>query len=93
MVWNGYKIMVLDSASEYYWDFEKKVNVDVLILEHEAVKSWDDIPGNLCFQYLIIGNTYKYWTAERLYREIELENVQVFHPLTSGAFVHNIGRE
>ena len=93
MVWNGYKIMVLDSASEYNWDFEEKVDVDVLILEHEAVKTWDDIPGNLYFKYLVIGNTYKYWTAERLYDEAEKENVEVFHPLTTGAFTLNLGRD
>lgn len=89
-VWNGYKVMVLDRASEYKWDFEKKVDIDILILEHEAVKTWDEMPGNLYFKYLVIGNTYKYWTAERLYRAAEKENVEVFHPLTTGAFVLNI---
>lgn len=89
-VWNGYKIMVLDRSSEYKWDFEKKVDIDILILEHEAVRTWDDMPGNLYFKYLVIGNTYKYWTAERLYQVAEKENIQVFHPLTTGAFILNI---
>lgn len=89
-VWNGYKVMVLDKTSEYKWDFEKKVDIDILILEHEAVRTWDDMPGNLYFKSLVIGNTYKYWTAERLYQEAEKENIQVFHPLTTGAFILNI---
>lgn len=92
-VWNGYKIMTLDNIGEYNWDFQEKVEVDVLILENEAVKTWDDIPGNLYFKYLMIGNTYKYWTADRLLKEAEEEKAQVFHPLTSGAFVLNLKRK
>ena len=92
-IWNGYKIMVLDNASAYNWDFQEKVEVDVLILEHEAVKTWEDMPGNLSFKYLMIGNTYKYWTAERLLRQAKDEKVTVYHPLTTGAFAVNLKRE
>lgn len=87
IVWNGYKLLIWDKAIEYSTAFKEKVKVDVVILEKNAIKSLKDIPESVVFDKLVIGNTYKHHWAVQLMKEAEATNVDISHPLTSGAFI------
>lgn len=90
LVWNGYKVLILDNIIKHNEHFEKKIKVDVVILEKDAIKSLDEIPKSLVFDKLIVGNTYKYNVAARLIKEAQASDVEVVHPLTTGASIVNL---
>lgn len=89
-VWNSRKLLVLNNKVDGEWQLKRDINIDVLILENNAINSLNQLPSSLKFDYLIIGNSNAYKVANRLVKDAKAKKFRWAYPKEEGAWVVNL---
>lgn len=86
------KIFVFDSTT-YHLDFKSPIESDILLIEHESVKSLEWLMDHFRFKHLIIGNQNRSFYIKRLrFQAVDLD-IKIHSLKEDGAFILDIKKE
>ena len=91
--WKGLVFLLLNKTMSFYQDSLKKINIDYLVINNQAIRDFDQIAKNFEFKRLIITNLNPSGYASELYNYCLQNQISVHSVVRNGALVENIGQK
>lgn len=90
IVWNGYKIFLVNKKIEFPANFSGEIDLDIIVLQNNPPVSLDKLQQHFKFSKLIIDSSCKWYYSKKLLKEAQANGIPCFTVRDKGAFVWDI---